>query len=276
MSLRRPRRLSRFDAYAVRRNRNPSGTFDVKNRAVSSGRCEARCSPGDQLWFGRQLHPKGRAGPGLRNPQPLYRSPLPRMQHPETLLALPRERAPRPWRQQPQPRQHRQNHWPALYAMIQFGCIVPQTTSRCNAGLSAIAVFNIAVCGLAVSTVIGSENWSWYSQAVSLLILLEAVPFCADPPAYFLTAWPPHSHTHARSGKFWNCRSSGGAPTPASIAATSDSAAPVSAMSDFAIAPTRSMTCLGLRPQSRANRCQWLPLRWSPCLRRQSSARGSW
>jgi hypothetical protein len=117
--------------------------------------------------------------------------------------------------------------------MIQFGCIVPQTTSRCNAGLSA----NIAVCGLAVSTVIGSKNRSWYSQAVSLLILLEAVPFSCDPLRYFLTAWPL-IHMHMLDPESSNCRSSGGAPTPAGIAATSDSAAPVSAMSDFAIAPT--------------------------------------
>ena len=46
---------------------------------------------------------------------------------------------------------------------------------------------------------------------------------------------------------------------PAGIAATSDSAAPASAMTDFANAPTRSITCLGLRPHSRANCCQCLP-----------------
>jgi hypothetical protein len=122
--------------------------------------------------------------------------------------------------------------------MIQFGCIVPQTTSRCNAGLSAIAVFNIAVCGLAVSTVIGSKNRSWYSQAVSLLILLEAVPFSCDPAPRISSPPGPLIHMHMLDPESSNCRSSGGAPTPAGIAATSDSAAPVSAMSDFAIAPT--------------------------------------
>jgi len=43
---------------------------------------------------------------------------------------------------------------------------------------------------------------------------------------------------------------------PAGIAATSDAAASASAMADFANVPTRSMTCFGFSPHSRANRCQ--------------------
>jgi hypothetical protein len=43
---------------------------------------------------------------------------------------------------------------------------------------------------------------------------------------------------------------------PAGMAATSDAAAAASAKADFANVPTRSRTCLGLRPHSRANCCQ--------------------
>jgi hypothetical protein len=89
--------------------------------------------------------------------------------------------------------------------MIQFGCIVPQTTSRCNAGLSA----NIAVCGLAVSTVIGSKNRSWYFQAVSLLILLEAVPFSCDPAPRISSPPGPLIHMHMLDPESSNCRYSG-------------------------------------------------------------------
>ena len=48
------------------------------------------------------------------------------------------------------------------------------------------------------------------------------------------------------------------------MAATSAAAASASANADFASVPTRSRTCLGLRPHSRANRCQSLPSRYRP------------
>jgi hypothetical protein len=80
--------------------------------------------------------------------------------------------------------------------MTQFGCIVPQTSSRCNAGLSAIIVFNIAVYGLPVSTVMGYKNRSWHSQAVFLLILLEAVPFSCDPAPHISSPPGPLIHMH--------------------------------------------------------------------------------
>jgi hypothetical protein len=80
-----------------------------------------------------------------------------------------------------------------------------------------------------------------------------------------LTGSSPNSCSCARSirarrstaSRVWSRTSC----VPAGMTATSDAAASASAKADFANVPTRSRTCLGLRPHSRANCCQSLPVR---------------
>jgi hypothetical protein len=63
--------------------------------------------------------------------------------------------------------------------------------------------------------------------------------------------------------------------SPAGIAATSDSAGWASACANSANQRTRSRTCLGFSPHSRANLCQSLASRQSPPLFRRSPVRAS-